>query len=60
MRIRLTYSSASVWYDDGNKTPTPEHVDDLLTRLERALDRMWQGKVVEPVDLSEHEDDERA
>ena len=58
MRIRVTYAQAEVWYDDGNKTPTPEHVDDLLVRLERTLDRIWQGKVVEPVDLSEHEDDD--
>ena len=58
MKIRIGYGVASVWYDDANKMPTPEHVDDLLTRLERTLDRIWQGKTVDVVDLSEHEDDD--
>ena len=57
MRIRIAYGEAEVWYDDGNKRPTPEHVDDLLVRLERALDRIWRGKAPEPVDLSAHEQD---
>lgn len=58
MRIRLEYAQASVWYDDGNKRPTPEHVDDLLVRLERALQRVWEGKAPEPVDLTELEQGE--
>jgi hypothetical protein len=57
MRIRVAYEAAEVWYDDGNKHPTPEHVDDLLNRLERTLDRMWRGKAPEAVDLSEHENE---
>ena len=60
MRIRVEYGHASVWYDDGNKRPTPEHVDDLLVRLERTLQRVWEGKTPEPADLSAYEDDERA
>ena len=60
MRIRMAYRDAEVWYDDGVKRPTPEHVDDLLTRIERALDRVWTGKTPEPADLSAYEDDERA
>lgn len=55
MRIRIAYRDAEVWYDDGVKHPTPEHVDDLLVRLERALDRIWTGKTPEPADLSEYE-----
>ena len=55
MRIRIAYAHASVWYDDGNKRPTPEHVDDLLVRLERSLQRTWEGKTVEPADLSDYE-----
>jgi len=55
VRIRIAYGEAEVWYDDGVKRPTPEHVDDLLVRLERALQRTWEGKTVEPADLSEYE-----
>ena len=60
MRIRLEYGPASVWYDDGNKRPTPEHVEDLLVRLDRTLTRVWEGKTLEPADLSAYEDDEPA
>lgn len=55
MRIRIEYGHSSVWYDDNVKHPTPEHVDDLLVRLERALQRTWEGKTLEPADLSEYE-----
>jgi hypothetical protein len=55
VRIRIAYAQAEVWYDDGVKRPTPEHVDDLLVRLERALQRTWEGKTLEPADLSEYE-----
>jgi len=58
VRIRLSYAHAEVWYDDGVKRPTPEHVDDLLVRLERALQRTWEGKTLEPADLTEYEQDD--
>ena len=57
MRLRVEYGEASVYYEDRVKTPTPEHVDDLLHRLERSLHRMWEGKAPAEIDLSAHETD---
>ena len=55
MRIHLEFDSAHVWYEDGVKQPTPEHVDDMLIRLGRAFERMWGGQPLEPADLTEYE-----
>ena len=60
MRIRIEFAHASVFYEDNVKHPTPEHAEDTLIRLERALKRTWEGKTLEPADLSAYEDDERA
>jgi hypothetical protein len=57
MRLRVEYGEASVYYEDKVKAPTPEYVDDLLHRLERSLNRIWDGKAPAEIDLSSHEAD---
>lgn len=55
MFLRIKYGRASVVFQDGTKRPTPEHVDDVLVRMERSLNRIWAGKTPAEVDLVEYE-----
>ena len=55
MILRIAYAKSSVYYEDGNKRPTPEHVEDTLHRMERCLTRVWAGTAPEQVNLDEYE-----
>ena len=55
MILRIAYQKASVYYDDNTKHPTPEHVEDMLHRMERCLNRIWVGNAPEQVNLDEYE-----
>jgi hypothetical protein len=53
--LRIQYAKANVYYEDSNKRPTPEHVEDTLLRMERCLNRTWAGKSPEQVNHEEYE-----
>lgn len=63
MILVVSYGKASVYYEDRapkGSTPTPEHVEDTLRRMERTLARVWDGKdpdvvVMPEVDEAEQE-----
>jgi hypothetical protein len=56
--LHISYRKARVYYEDGNKRPTPEHVEDTLHRMERCLEHIWEGNAPQQINLDEYEPSE--